>query len=104
MNFAYLMGWKRIVLVGVDLYDSRYFCVGKDEETHVIALRGISHKEVHMTAKFKKNNIVNVLQHWNPFFKEKQISLEVYNPKSLLVSQIKTFDRSEIYQHEGNNK
>ena len=43
VNIAYLMGWKNIVLVGIDLYDHRYFYV-PDNETRSVEKRGLTFK------------------------------------------------------------
>ncbi len=31
VNVAYCLGWKEIVLVGIDLYDSRYYWLPPDK-------------------------------------------------------------------------
>lgn len=40
INFEFLMGYRRIILVGVDLYDSRYFFLGKEETKPLDVRRG----------------------------------------------------------------
>ena len=43
VNIAYLMGWKHIVLVGIDLYDHRYFYLPPNE-TRAVEKRGLTYK------------------------------------------------------------
>ena len=62
VNCAYLLGWKDIVLVGVDLYDSRYFWLEQDQTldydaeagtlvpAEVNTIRGNQYDEPHNTA------------------------------------------------------
>jgi hypothetical protein len=77
VNFAVLMGWTSIVLVGVDLYDRRYFWLPPDvarpeehnlDATHATALGGI----------------VTTLGSWSEQLAPRGIRLYVHNPKSLL--------------------
>lgn len=80
VSWGYGMGYKSIVLVGVDLYDRRYFWLQKDENRVEDTQRGASHRDVHNTAPV----IVDLLRRWTAFFKEQGVSLTVYNPRSLL--------------------
>jgi hypothetical protein len=77
VNFAVLMGWTRIVLVGVDLYDRRYFWLPPDvprpEETDLDA--------THATAL---GGIVTTLDSWSEQLAPRGIRLYVHNPRSLL--------------------
>ena len=84
INIAYLAGWKRIVLIGVDLYDSRYFWLPADvsregsppvEATHPAANRGILHD----------------MQRWREVLSSRGVDLTVYNPKSLLTEVMPVF-------------
>ena len=80
VSLAYSMGYKKMVLVGVDLYDRRYFWT-KDGETRKEDLwRNASKDDTHNTAK----PIISLMKKWNEHFKENGIELFVYNPKSLL--------------------
>lgn len=77
INFAALMGWRHIVLAGVDLYDRRYFWLGQDEprgnDTSVEAL--------HNTAVA---GVVDGIREWRDIYASQDIHLYVYNPRSLL--------------------
>jgi hypothetical protein len=102
VNFAYCLGWKHIVLVGVDLYDSRYFWL-KDEETTAldattgmlvpskVNVRGLTYDQKHNTAK---NGIVETMAHWNETFQKDGVMLSVYNPRSLLCDVLPLYSKS----------
>ena len=95
VNAAACMGWTDIVLVGVDLYDSRYFFLprestyGLDEATGTLVpadvnLRGLGPGDVHNTAR---NGIVQTMGEWREVLaRERGISMSVYNPRSLLAN------------------
>lgn len=94
ISFAYYMGYTSIVLVGVDLYDRRYFHVQKDRTTDslgepvVIDNQGRKVSDTHQTAL---NGIVNIITEWEIFFKEKKVSLLLFNEKSLLKNFLRIF-------------
>ena len=93
VNCAYCLGWTNIVLVGVDLYDSRYFylppdqTVAFDETTLKIGgaeynpIRGQRFDEAHNTVRI---GIIDVMASWRPWFEREGVRLSVYNPRSLL--------------------
>jgi len=93
VNAAVLIGWRNIVLAGVDLYDSRYFWLKPDEvlemdpETGLlraapINVRGHRADEAHNTAR---NGIVRTMGQWREHLAhERGVHLSVVNPKSLL--------------------
>lgn len=100
VNVAFLLGWKSIVLVGVDLYDSRYFW-GPNDATlalddsgrHVPAMRtprGVGWNESHRTAQ---TGIVELMRLWREMFRVHGVELSVYNPRSLLVSVLPVYPR-----------
>jgi hypothetical protein len=100
VNAAALLGWKTIVLVGVDLYDSRYFwgpadgTLDFDADGEFIAAtarndHAISWDGVHNTAR---NGIVETLQAWREAFEADRVRLEVYNPRSLLTRVLPVYD------------
>jgi len=79
VNFAYLMGWKKIVLVGIDMYDKRYFWLGPSE--------GRSYEKPSLTPSSSfptANPIIDCLGKWRTIFEKEAVSLFVYNPRSLL--------------------
>ena len=92
LTFGYYMGYKEIVLIGVDLYDNQYFWVpkgktvkySKQHKREIVSddtIRGLDATKPHNTVN---NGIVNMIKNWNIYFKKKDIKLSVYNPKSLL--------------------
>jgi hypothetical protein len=92
INFGYAGGWKHIVLVGIDLNDNRYFWDDKAEALframHSPRPPGNPHPTSVLLAEYLTN--------WKPYFEKKGISIEVYNPQSLLASVLPVFDRSVI--------
>ena len=95
VNAAVLIGWKHIILLGVDLYDSRYFWLKADEVLDVdpttgllrpapINLRGLKADDAHSTAI---NGVVRTMQEWSDHLaRERGVTLSVANPRSLLAS------------------
>jgi hypothetical protein len=100
VNCAYLLGWKHIVLVGVDLYDSRYFflpadqTLGQDPATGTTigvernAWRGQTAAEPHNTARI---GIIELMAQWRPALASEGIGLSVYNPRSLLAQVLPVY-------------
>ncbi|RED44289.1 hypothetical protein DFP90_11542 [Aestuariispira insulae] len=100
ISFAYCMEWKRIVLVGVDLYDSRYFWLRDDEtiytdyvtgkqEISAVTDRGQRFDEAHSTATA---GILDLISRWNAEFQVNGVEIQVYNPKSLLSQVLSVYD------------
>ncbi len=77
INFAALLGWRTIVLCGVDLYDRRYFWLREDEPR----LGDTTIQGKHNTAL---GGIVEGLAEWRAFYEKQGIQLYAYNPRSLL--------------------
>lgn len=105
VHVAYCLGWKRIVLVGVDLYDSRYFYLppdatpGLDERTGVLGpseyntFRGNRYDQAHYTAR--KGGVIDLMRAWRTQFEAEGVELQVYNPRSLLTEVLPVYDRSQ---------
>lgn len=81
VNFAFLMGWRRIVIAGVDLYDRRYFWLPPDQP----AFDDVPCDAPHNTAS---SGIVELLGAWRDRFARDGVELYVHNPKSLLARTI----------------
>lgn len=82
INFAYLLGWKQIVLVGVDMYDHRYFWLDRDAERADIDL---PRRRLTVDDPFSGSaEIIRTLAAWTELFATRGVSLSVYNPRSLL--------------------
>lgn len=88
INFGYAMGYKKIVCVGVDLYDRRYFFLKKDETRFTDLNRGNSCDDIHRTASPMLDN----LKKWKEYFQKQDVTLYTYNPKSLLKNVIDIWD------------
>jgi hypothetical protein len=91
VNFAYLMGWKRIVLVGVDLYDRRYFWLRYEETRDRDLQRAASHQDRHNVA----DTLITMMGMWRRTFAEHGVELHVYNPRSLLTQVLPVYRAQE---------
>jgi hypothetical protein len=102
VNCAFCLGWRHIVLVGVDLYDSRYFYLPPDQtptvdrvnatvsSAPVNALGGNRFDDRHYTTR---NGIVELMGEWRRFFETEGIRMSVYNPRSLLAPTVPVYER-----------
>ena len=80
VNIAYILGYKKLVLVGIDLYDRRYFWLGGGETRETDLKRSKTSNDIHATA----DNMVRCIDVWNKYFIKKGVKLYIYNPRSLL--------------------
>jgi hypothetical protein len=81
VNFAYVMGWRQIVIAGVDLYDSRYFWLPDDESRpDLTEHHGLDQTSPHPTG----DTLVPYLGRWRELLEREGVRLSVYNPRSLL--------------------
>ena len=95
VNFAFLLGWKVIVLVGVDLYDRRYFWLEADETRSVDMRRGASFDQEHHRAN---SGMIENLGRWARMFEERGGKLFVYNPRSLLAATLPVYSSPKVGQ------
>ncbi len=85
VNFAVLMGFRRIVLAGVDLYDKGYFWLGEGERR--------AYEKPGAAAGFPgAERIVAMLGGWHDLLEPEGIRLQVQNPRSLLAARLPVFD------------
>ena len=91
IHLAYIMGFKKIVLVGVDLYDSRYFWLNKDEDRDGLKYIGKSHNEAHKTYPYIMKHLDDIMT----ILKKEGVELYVYNPKSLLAEKLPIYKPEE---------
>jgi hypothetical protein len=91
INAAYLLGWSRIVLVGVDLYDRRYFWLPTDTTRSVDVLRGASVSDPHAQGS---GALVETLGRWREWLAREGCDLLVWNPKSLLTRTLPVYAAS----------
>jgi len=87
INLGYSMGFKKIILFGVDLSDRRYFWLAKDQAREIDIKRGSTSKDVHNTAKPVLTNIV----FWRNFLQSNGVSLFNGNPNSMLAEELPLF-------------
>jgi hypothetical protein len=80
INFGYIMNFRRIIFVGVDLYDRRYFYLDNDQVPEKDKRRGARASEKHNTA----DKVLFHIRQWKSFLSKKEIEMFVYNPNSLL--------------------
>jgi len=104
VNCASCLGWSSIVLVGVDLYDSRYFWLPPGETASVDraratvscaasnVLRGTRSGDRHHTTT---NGVVELMAEWRRYFADRGVRLSVYNPRSLLADVLPVYDRAD---------
>lgn len=92
INLAAIAGWKHIILVGVDLYDARYFW----DDAHLNAADfGIDPNGMHNTVRW---GIIENIARWRDILAQHGITLWVYNPKSLLTSVLPIYDANTFPQ------
>ena len=77
LHVSVFLGYSRIIFVGIDLYNSRYFWLKKDETRYSVKEKRRTFKSKH--AIFKPT--ILLLQE---FQKTNKVETFVYNPKSLL--------------------
>lgn len=102
VNCAYALGWTTIVLVGVDLYDSRYFYLPADQtvvlDQATLTIGGAEHNQdrgqrfdqPHNTVRI---GIVDVMANWRRLFETESVRLSVYNPRSVLADVLPVYPR-----------
>ena len=88
VNAASLIGWTSIVLVGVDLYDRRYFWLPEDETRALDRLRGASASDTHSQAA---TGLIETLGEWRTALRTRGVELSVYNPESLLARELPVY-------------
>lgn len=92
INFAYLLRWRKIVLVGIDLYDRRYFWLECDQTRRNDVIRDKTYRDKHNTAR----ETVIWAKRWRKWFQKKGMELYVHNPRSLLVQSLPIFTSGRI--------
>jgi hypothetical protein len=87
-NFAYAMGYRRIVLVGVDLYNKEYFWLppGELREYENPAVKGVD-------SFVGAEAIVELMTRWHAALAQDGVELSVYNPRSLLADRLPIYAR-----------
>lgn len=95
INVAYILGWKHIVLVGIDLYDHRHFYHAPDK------LRDVEKSGIALDDHYKTSTgIVELVGMWNEHLLKEGRGIYVYNPKSLLATRVPVFDWASTLEHD----
>lgn len=95
ISFGYFMGYKKIILAGVDLYDRKYFYTSGNKTSITFGQnvefdnRGKTVMDKHQTAD---NGIIPLMENWRSYLNKKKVQLLVYNKKSLLTKVLKIYD------------
>ncbi len=89
VNLAYLLGWKEIVLVGVDLYDRRYFWLDY-QQTRADERPGYESPDGY---HYIADATVSIMHRWRELFTRDGVELSVYNPHSLLAQVMPVYER-----------
>ena len=93
ITIANIVGWKKIVLAGVDLYDARHFYLDPDEVENKRIVNGERVvKDASSNHPTFNRGIVDIMKAWHNNLADKEVSLEVYNPKSLLTEVLPVFE------------
>jgi hypothetical protein len=89
-NIALLLGFRRIVLAGVDLYDRGYFWLAPGERRDNLPSDDAV-AESFPTA----DGVVELFGHWRALLEPEGVELAVYNPRSLLAETLPVFAWSQ---------
>jgi hypothetical protein len=89
VNAAVLMGWNQIVLVGIDLYDRRYFWLPEGETRARDRAKSASHEDAHTQAA---SGLAERMDEWATLLAARGVALSVYNPRSLLAKTLPIYD------------
>jgi hypothetical protein len=104
ISLAVALGYDEIVLVGVDLYDSRYFWLPSDktmgwseqEQKLVASDRTVRGAEVTSPHNTVHNGIISYLGGWQDYLEKRHnVKLMVYNTRSLLTKSLPVFPREQ---------
>ena len=105
VNCAYCLGWKEIVLVGIDLYDSRYYWLPPDKTlTYDPVANSVVAGEVNSqhgnragdTHNTVTAGIVGLMGEWRRLLEADGVQLSVHNPKSLLSDVLPVFEAEKV--------
>lgn len=88
VNLAYILGFRQIVLVGVDLYDARYFWLPADAVREDMAeWHGTRLGQPHHAAE----RTIDYLGRWAAHLEKEGVRLSVQNPRSLLARVVPVY-------------
>tara|TARA_Y100000310_G_C20622760_1_gene784246 strand:- start:654 stop:1394 length:741 start_codon:yes stop_codon:yes gene_type:complete len=84
LHVALNLRYRRIIFAGIDLYDSRYFWLGKSETRHTVRQKHQKYKSRHATHLHTLNLIEEIKKHHD-------IRMFVHNKRSLLAKAMKVW-------------
>lgn len=86
VNFALLLGWRRVVLVGIDMYDRQYAYLppGQTHQGQGAAPESTPFRGVERT--------VELYGRWRAVAAERGVELSVYNPRSAVAAVLPVFE------------
>jgi len=90
IHIGFLLGYRNIVLAGVDLYNSDYFYLNENEVRQHDQKIGHEKKDIHKTAP----HVINGLSEWLPLLTANNIHISILNPNSLLNGILPVFNLS----------
>jgi hypothetical protein len=85
-NFAVAMGYSRVVLTGVDLYDREYFWLPDGARRETIPEGSTPADLFNMSRP-----VVELFANWRAVLEQEGVQLLVYNPRSLLAEVLPVF-------------
>jgi hypothetical protein len=89
VNFAYLLGFRRIVLAGVDLYNKEYFWLSAGE-TRTYEKTPLRAEDPFIGAE----PITEMMGDWHDLLASEGVELLVLNPRSRLAERLPVYGRS----------
>lgn len=89
INIGLNLGYKKIILLGVDLYDSNYFYLKKDEVRDWDKLVNHDKKSKHKTY----NNTIKNIKIWSEQLIADGVEIYIHNPKSLLAGILPVYKK-----------
>jgi hypothetical protein len=100
VNAAFLLGWREIVLAGVDMYDSRYFwgppdaTLDFDEHGEFLRVTPSNDHAIRWdgTVHTARNGMIETLGRWADVLSARGVRLFVYNPRSLLTRVLPVYE------------
>lgn len=89
INIAFIMGWKKIILVGIDMDTHKYFYHKSNK------VRDVEKKGITPTSSYtNRDKTLLLISLWNKRFQKKGISLFIYNKNSYLKKTLPLFNWS----------
>ena len=85
------MGWKKIILVGIDMHNHTYFYYPKNK------IRKVEKKGIKLNSPYtNREKTLELLSHWIVELKKNNVDLFIYNKNSYLKKIIPRFKWSLI--------